>query len=686
MFIILGGRFVVDEENFVLSESTALLNEDGEEIIKLYDENRTYVPITEVPDHVKEAFIAIEDHRFYDHSGVDFWSVARAVSVDLVTWSKAEGASTITQQLVKNVELTNEKSWMRKTKEVMGAIYLERVKSKDEILEYYLNEIYFGHGVYGIESASQFFFSKPVDQLNLSEAALLAALPKAPNLYSPLKNEDLALERRNLVLNRMHDLDWINADTLKSQTGRTLGLNQGETEESPWLNSYIDLVIEEMENQYHLSRQEVYTGGYEIKVGLDRQAQKIIYEELQNDTYFKGSNDNVESAVVLLDQASGVVRAAIGGRNNNRGDLNRVKVKKQPGSTIKPLIVYGPAIEESFYEPYSVLNDEQIDIDGYNPKNHDGVYDGEITLYDALRQSKNTTAVAVLNEIGVETGKSYLEKIEYEIQDQGLSVALGGLEEGLTPLQMAAAYRTFYDEGFFVEPYTILEVKDRHGDIIETTQQKPKRLFSKQTSWYMTRLLEAVVESGTASQSTYPKAFAGKTGSTEHPQVETGTKDAWFVGFNPAYTIATWIGYDQSNEEQYLIQGSPLATNLSSQIMSRIDDVHQFAGEFEKPEDVKDLEAPVRLPTIQNLEAKFSFGFIDGLFIEVTWTPSDDERVIYHVYKETNGDVRRIGQVTGEGRFIDHSVDYMNNPTYFVVPENPLNEQTGSSSNRDRAF
>ncbi|TFB22077.1 penicillin-binding protein [Filobacillus milosensis] len=684
--ILLGGRFVVDEKNFVFSESTVLLTEDGEEIIKLYDENRSYVPINEIPDHVKQAFIAIEDHRFYGHGGVDFWSVARAVTKDIVTWSKAEGASTITQQLVKNVELTNEKSWMRKTKEVMGAIYLERVKSKDEILEYYLNEIYFGHGIYGIESAAQFFFSKSVEDLNLSEAATLAAMPKAPNRYSPLKNEKLALERRNLVLERMYDLDIIGAKKLKQSKGKTIGLNPGKTEERPWLHSYIDIVLDEIEEVYHLSRSEIYTGGYDIKVGLDRNAQATIYQELQKDEYFQGSKENVEGAVVVLDQENGLIRAALGGRQYQRGDLNRINVKRQPGSAIKPLVVYGPALEESYYNPYTLLNDELTAFNDYKPRNHNDIYEGQITLYDALRKSKNTTAVQVLNDIGVKKGKSYLSNIGYDIKNSGLSVALGGLKEGLTPLQMAAAFRTFYDEGFYIKPYSVIEIKDRDGEVLENDRPQPKRLFSEQTSWYMTRILQSVVTSGTASLATYNKALAGKTGSTQHPHQKGAYKDAWFVGFNPEYTIATWIGYDQSDQNHYLKKGSPLATRLTDQILKKLDEKHNFSTQFEKPNDVEELAKPVRLPAINDLEADFSFGFLDGLFIEVTWTASEDERIVYQVYKEVNGKREYVGKTTGKGRYIDHKVDYLDNPSYFVVPVNPLNEQNGSPSNRDRAF
>lgn len=308
LFILLGGRFVVDEKHFVFSESTVIETEDGEQVMKLYDENRTYVASDQIPDHVKEAFVAIEDRRFYDHSGVDFRSIARAVYTDVVTWSKKEGASTITQQLVKNTSLTNEKSWLRKTKEAMGAIYLERIKSKDEILEYYLNEIYFGHGIYGIEEASQFFFSKSVNELSISEGAMLAALPKAPNTYSPLKDKEKAIERRNLVLSNMYEQDYLTAEELKREQGKTIGLNQSDRQDSPWLNTYIDLVMNEVEKDYHLTKNEILTGGYDITVGIDLAIQETTYHELQKDDYFHGSQENIQAAMVVLDEENGLIR------------------------------------------------------------------------------------------------------------------------------------------------------------------------------------------------------------------------------------------------------------------------------------------------------------------------------------------------------------------------------------------
>ncbi|WP_027963862.1 transglycosylase domain-containing protein [Halalkalibacillus halophilus] len=684
--IVLGGRFVVDDKHFILSESTVLQTEDEEEVVKLYNENRTYVPLEAIPDHVTDAFLAIEDHRFYDHSGVDFWAVTRAVYRDVITWSKAEGASTITQQLVKNVSLTNDKSWLRKTKEVMGAIHLEREKSKDEILEYYLNEIYFGNGVHGVEEAAQTFFSKSVGDLTISEGAMLAAMPKAPNYYSPLADEERALERRNVVLSRMYDLEMIDAEKMHQERGKTLGLNYGENEKNPWLNSYVDLVLDELEESFHLSREEIYNGGYEITVALDLEAQETVHEEMQQDEYFLGSQENVEGAVVMLDQQTGAIKAALGGRSYQRGDLNRINVKRQPGSTLKPFVVYGPAMDEDLYRPHDLLQDELVSYDDYTPKNFDGQYDGEVTMYDALRLSKNAPAVAVMDEMGVATGKGYINRAGIDFEDDGLSVALGGLNEGLTPLELASLYRTLYDGGIYKEPYAISQVSDRNGDVLEQPELNEERVFSEQTAWDLTRMLESVVTDGTGNHGEYNKSLAGKTGSTQHPNREDGARDTWFVGFNPAYTIATWAGYDQTDDSHYLTGGSAAPTALSKKILSSLDAQQGFQTAFDQPENVDDLAEPIELPKITDLRANISLGFLDGLFVELSWSGIEDERVEYHVYRDVGGEVDRVGEVSGQESYRVKQVKFLDNPSYYVVPVNPLNAQTGTASNRDRAF
>src|SRR5690625_3888721 len=365
LMIIYGGKLVIDDEKLILNSTTTIETSDGNTIGELYFENRYLITLDQVPEHVQNAFIAIEDVRFYQHAGVDIKSVARAVYRDVIAFSKVEGASTITQQLAKNLFLYNDKTWMRKTKEVMAAIYLERKFSKSEILEHYLNTIYFGHGVYGIETASQKFFSKPVHQLTIAEGALLTGLAKSPNGYSPINHPEKSKNRRNTVLKVMEERGIINTATRLQEQGKTLGLKLQDKMVHPSLNSYIDLVLKEAAEKYHLTIAELQRGGYRLIVNIDELSQQIAYEKFQVDDYFPGNTDGVEATFVMMDQENGKIIAALGGRNYQIGDLNRITVKRQPGSTFKPLAVYGPALMMETYEPYSLIIDEQIDFDGY---------------------------------------------------------------------------------------------------------------------------------------------------------------------------------------------------------------------------------------------------------------------------------------------------------------------------------
>lgn len=681
--IILGGKMVIDDKGFVFSEASVITSASGEEVATLYSENRTFVPFDQIPKHVVNAFIAIEDERFYDHAGVDFISVLRAIYKDIIHMDKVEGASTITQQLVKNVFLTNDKTWMRKTKEVMGAIYLERTVSKNNILEYYLNEIYFGHGVYGIEKAAQYFFGKSVQDLTVSEGALLAAIPKAPSHYSPVNNPENALTRRNLVLSKMYELEMINAEELTAYQGRTLGIDIHDLPSRPWIESYVDVVLREIEEKYHISREEIYRGGYEIVTGINPKAQQIAYELFQNDAYFNGPKPGVEGSFVLMDGRSGAIVAAIGGREYSLGDLNRVFVKRQPGSVMKPLAVYGPALELEQYDPYTLLKDEKMTYDGnYTPQNYDYQYEGEVTLYDALKESKNAPAVWLLNEIGISYSKEFLTKLGISLpNDHNLSIALGGLYEGVTPIELVQAFRAFLHDGKSVAPYTVLKIKNKDGEVVAEAETAETKVFSSQNAWNMTNMLEAVVQSGTATTGEYKKALAGKTGSTEHPHQEGMFKDTWFVGYTPEYVGAVWIGYDQSDENHYLTTGSSAPTKLMKDFLTQFDLSENLQEEFVKPNGLKEFEQPVYLPVITDLKGDKTFGLFKGVTAELQWSISEDDRVIYQVYEKTDDDDRLLGELEGKGFFVDREVKMLEERTYYVVPVNPITNQKGQKSN-----
>ncbi|MCA1030926.1 PBP1A family penicillin-binding protein [Bacillus timonensis] len=679
IFIIYAGEYVIDNKKLVMNSATKLVNQDGEVITKLFLENRELVTISEIPDHVEQAFISVEDTRFYKHHGIDVRAILRALSRDIMARSKVEGGSTITQQLAKNIFLTDEKTLLRKTKELIIAINLEKKYSKQELLEMYLNRIYFGHGAYGVQAASKLYFNKDVTELTVEEGALLAAIPKAPSNYSPILHPEKSKQRRDLVISLMEEKGYMTAEEAVRFQGKTLKLNVQQLSKDPYLMTYVDMVFEEASEKYSLSNEELLRGGYTITVPMDKELQRIAFELFQNEEYFPGTDENAEGAFVLLDNKSGGVLAAIGGRSYVQKGLNRVNVKRQPGSTIKPLAVYGPAMEEKALEPYSLLVDKRLSYGEYEPKNYNDIYKNEITMYDAIVESANAPAVWTLDQMGVETGKKYLSKSGISIPDKGLSIALGGLKEGISPLDMTIAYRAFAAEGKMIQPHTIYKIVDRQGKIVGEADKSETDVFSKQTAWYMTRMLEGVVEEGTATAGKYSGALAGKTGTTNVSFNEKAIKDAWFVGFTPSVVGAIWMGYDSTDENHYLKNGSSYPTKLFKDILEKA--VTEKEMTFKAPSDVTELESPIRLTEVNDLEADFSFKPFRFFTVKLKWTPSQDERVQYRVYEKRADSVKLIETVTGVGFLELGNVNIFSAPTYYVVPYNPQTKREGKQSN-----
>ncbi|MCG5102008.1 transglycosylase domain-containing protein [Oceanobacillus alkalisoli] len=670
--IIYFGSQIVDDNALILAETTTIETIDGEVIAELYQENRDYILLDDIPEHVQEAYIAIEDRRFYEHSGIDIKSIMRAVYRDIIAMSKVEGASTITQQLVKNLFLYNDKTWTRKAKEASAAIYLERNLSKEEILELYLNEIYFGHGVYGIEKAANYYFSKHASELSIGEGALLAGLAKAPNGYSPIDHPEKALERRNVVLGTMKNAGMISAETKQMEQGKTLGLQLEESASTPWVDSYVDLVIKEAQEKSQLPVDELRRGGYRIVVGLDETIQQKAYEMFEKDDYFPGNTSDAEGAFVMMEQTSGKIIAAIGGRDYTFGDLNRVTVNRQPGSTFKPLAVYGPALmQEDTFTPYSLLPDEQAVNGDYSVANVDDMYQKAVSIYDSLVASKNVPAVWLLNQIGIPYAKSYLEKMDMLIEDQDLAIALGGLHEGVTPLNLIEAYRTFAQDGKFMKAYTIEGIYDHNESLIYENNLEEREVFTPQVAWNMTEMLMKAVDALPEEAGTYSKALAGKTGTTQHPQVENEVKDAWFVGFTPEFVLAAWTGYDKSDADHYLTGGSVYPTRLIQDILTEIDKLHPLAETFEKPDTVEALAEPVQIAPVTNVQAAYEWGGFSLVRGKISWDPLHDDRAVYRVYEERDGIDRRVGEVQGESEYvIDHAL--FKHKKYYVVTYDPF--------------
>ncbi|MGG0187282.1 transglycosylase domain-containing protein [Bacillus rhizoplanae] len=676
--IIFAGDYMMDEKRLVFHSSSRIVDQEGKEITKLYVENRELVHIEDIPTFVQQSFLAAEDSRFYKHHGVDFSSIIRAFYKDILAGEKVEGGSTITQQLVKNVFLSHEKTLFRKMKEVAIAFHLEQKYTKQQLLEMYLNHIYFGHGAYGIQAAAKFYFNKDAQQLTVEEGAMLAALPKAPNSYSPFLHPEKSKERRDLILSLMHKQGYLSAEETVRYQGKTIALHTNRNEQELAYMPYIDMVVDEAARTYGLSHQEVLRGGYTFVVAMDDKMQKVAYEQLQNVRNFPMQDDEMQGAVLLMDSKTGGIRAAVGGRHYLARGLNRIYAKRQPGSVLKPLLVYAPALETKKYTPYSLLTNEQSSFDGYEPHNYNNQYSKEVTMYDALLESANVPAVSLLHEIGVEEGMRYLEKGDIYIPEHGLSTALGGLKEGVSPFELVKMYRAFVAGGKIVEPHVIEKVLNRHGEIIGQATGKEIKIFSKQTAWYMTKMLEGVVKEGTAQDGVYQGPLAGKTGTTSLPNQETGARDVWFVGYTPDLVGAVWMGYDRTDDKHYVRGSSAYPTKLFKTILAKVN--VQGEKKFVQPRGVETIGMPIRLSKVDGLEAKLMFTPLGLFTAKLTWNQLPDKRVQYRIYKIGNGKATHIDTVTGKGEYEVKFMNVFKAPRFYVVPFNPQTNREGEKT------
>jgi penicillin-binding protein 2A len=666
-------------------ETSTIFDQQGQEVAKLYAvEDREYVEYQKIPELVKKAFVNTEDERFYSHPGIDVIAIGRAIYKDILAGSAVEGASTITQQLAKNVYLTNQKTLWRKTQEALIALNLEQNYSKEQILEFYLNEIYFGDAVYGIQAASEYYFGKDVQDLNLSETATLAGLPKAPNNYSPFKNYEKAIERRNTVLYLMHRNGSITAEQKDAAMKEELKLvKKGKSKEG--LQSYIDYLLKEASEKYGLTENQLYRGGYKIHTQMDALAQQSMAKAFSNPKLFPASKskDIVQAGMVMLDPHTGGIVAMMGGRDYVSKDLNRALRKRSPGSAFKPLAVYAPALEKG-WNPYDMLRDEKLTFAGnYSPKNYNNQYDGEVTLYDSLKDSKNVPAVWLLNEIGIDTSFRYLDRfgIPYDKkEDRQLGIALGGLTNGVSTLDMARAYSAFANQGVIIEPHIISSIHDRDGNVIVEAEVNTSTVVSEQTAYYMTKMLQTVVSDGTGKAASMNRPVAGKTGTTQMEGTGgKGNRDAWFVGYTPEYVGAIYMGYDQSDSKtNYLTKGSSVTAAIFKTVMEETLQGRKVTS-FTKPKGIPELQPPIRLDQITDLHVEQIAGSI-----HLQWTGGSDERVVYHIYR-FKGDPNQkewIGD-TEYNEWIDLTVVPEDEQpiSYYIVPFDPLIGREGKASN-----
>lgn len=549
-----------------LEQTTRIIDEDGEEAGTLYAQKGEFIPIADISPLIQEAVISTEDQRFYKHRGFDPIGIGRAGIGYIVNREIVGGGSTITQQLAKNAYLTADQTMTRKLHELFLAIEIEKHYEKDDILEMYLNNAYFGNGVWGVQDASLRYFGKPAADVTLEEAATIAAMLKAPSNYNPIDNYELAINRRNVVLQLMVNTESITeaeAETAK-QNGLTL-VDAYDSEDGYRYPYYFDAVINEAVNQYGIDEEELLNNGYTIYTTLNQTYQQQMDATYANDELFQQASDgtSVQSASVALNPSTGGVSAVVGGRGEYtfRGFNRATQMRRQPGSVMKPLGVYAPALEAGF-DVDDLLVDELLaygDTD-YTPENLSGTYSGEVPMYQALADSLNAPSVWLLNEIGIRSGMRKVEEfgIQLDENDRNLgAIALGGMQRGVSPLQIASAYSTFPNGGERIEPYFITQIVDATGAIIvDNTSPRSQRVVSEEVAEDMNRMLLSVFTSGTA-QNNQPNGYsvAGKTGTTQTTN-GTGATDHWIVGYTPDLVVTSWMGFDHTTEDHYLTTSS----------------------------------------------------------------------------------------------------------------------------------
>ena len=549
-------------------------------------QDRTWVSISELQPSTVYAFISAEDARFFEHEGVDVIRIAGAIVADIKAGSYVQGASTISQQLIKLSHLTSEKTISRKAEEAALAYEMERQYSKEDILEMYLNYVYFGGGYYGIEAAAEGYFGVHASDLTLDQSAMLAGILKSPSGYAPHINYAASINRRNNILRLMRDYGYITDDEKKQASARRPTILHDKNEE--YSGYYTDAVTKSAAALMGITVDELIRGGYSIYSAMDSDIQHYCEEMFKNGELFPAEDS--EAAIVVLEPSTGMVVAMVGGRSYTGGiSFNRATdIRRQPGSVIKPVIAYAPAFEYLNYTAADMILDEETTFADYTPSNYGNKYYGWVTVREAVTKSLNVPAVKTLSEVGVERAKDFAKRcgIEFDDKDDSLTLALGGFTYGVSPLQIAGAYSCFASGGIYNTPTLIKKITDRNGLTVYEYRQDNRRVMSEANAYILTSMLKSVVTEGTGHRlNTLDIPIAGKTGTVG---LANGNRDAWMAGYTPEYTAVVWQGYD-SDRLGLLPSSATGGTYPALMLYELFNHIYPDgrSGDFEKPESVK---------------------------------------------------------------------------------------------------
>jgi len=521
-------------------------------------ENRLPVPLSKIPKNLQNAFVAAEDARFYQHIGIDPRGILRAVWSNITDRGVSEGGSTITQQLAKNALLSQERTLKRKIQEALLALQIERQYTKNEILELYLNQIYFGEGAYGVQSAAIVYFGKNVENLSLEECAMLAGIPKSPNYYSPLNNLKAATDRQATVLDQMVKYEFIDVATATKARNTKLKLMSHSIQsdnKTTTASYFIDYVVQHLIDKY--GADALYKDGLKIYTSLDLDMQKAAEQAMQKLPDGKTDSNGIQQpqgALIAIDPHTGQIKAMVGGRGTDQ--FNRaVLAERQPGSAFKPF-VYLAAIESGM-TPSSMIEDSAISFGHWSPSNYDGTFRGPVSLRTALENSMNVPTVKLANQVGVDKPLYYAQQmgistlvLQGSTNDRNLAMSLGGLTRGVTPMEIASAYGVFANQGIYVQPTAIVKIVDRNGKVLEQYTPREKAVINERSAYILTDMMRGVITRGTGGNANIDRPAAGKTGTTDD------NKDAWFVGFTPDLVASVWMGYDNDGYLNGITGGS----------------------------------------------------------------------------------------------------------------------------------
>lgn len=644
LFIMVSGENLLkaNKDKTTINETSKVYDRNGQLMGELSIQKLEPVKEDDIPELVKQAFVATEDKRFYDHQGVDIWSIGRAAVKDVMARSMVEGGSTLTQQLAKNMFLSRDKTFFRKATEVSIAMALERKYTKDEILTMYLNRIFFGHQRYGIKAASEFYFGvTDLKKLKLWQIATLAAMPKGPSAYNPVSNPNDSKARRGVVLQLMYEQGYITKAEMDE--AKEINYNYKRPEKDRKYQGFIDYVLREAERVTGKTEDDLNIGGYKIYTTMDAQAQTAMETAFTDDNLFEASKDDqqVQGSMVIMNHENGSLVALLGGRDYQTKGYSRVtQSRRQPGSAFKPIVSYAPALESGNYSANSSLSNAKQCFGNYCPGNLHG-YSSTISMTDAITKSENIPAVWLLDKIGVNTGINFAKSVGIQLtdEDKNLAIALGGLSKGTNTLEMAQAYSAFANLGEYRQAYAIKEIKDSAGkttykhDNSDTT-----RVMSEQNAYQLTQMLQNVVNDGTGRSARLDRPVAGKTGTVQSGiSGNSANRDVWFVGYTPEWTAAVWMGYDNPDANHMLKNSSKLSAAFFAKVM----------GDALKGVPVKQFKAPAggqAPPPVEEPEKPaLSVSGLSGSYdpnaqtVSLSWTGTGDASTQYRIYrKETS--------------------------------------------------